>query len=159
MCFTSDSRGKILDDFPDIKLRDRVTLDQIRRQESPLLGGLEIPDAVRSSLKWMAFVASECFVFEYDESKGPEIEDLLRARDGCWDHIIPLEDTIKIRHGVVEEFVKKGQRIAYSALPHVYTRSQWDFIDRMTVEASKGTEASFSPEEALVLQGLADREF
>jgi hypothetical protein len=159
MCFTSDSRGKILDDFPDIKLRDRFTLNLIRRQESPLLGGREIPDAVRSSLKWMAFVASECFVFKYDESKGPEIEDLLRARDGCWDHIIPLEDTIKIRYGVVEEFVRKGHPIAYSALPHVFTRTQWDFIDRMTAEASKGAEASFSLEEALVLRGLADREF
>jgi hypothetical protein len=158
MYFTSVSRGRILDEFPDLKVYRYYMQNHDRREVNPLLFGFEIPEAVRNSLECMAVRASQFFVFEYDESKGAQISDLLKARDGCWDHIRPAEDTLVIRYGVIEEFVQKGQPVAYRPLPNVFTRTEWDFIDRMASESAKGSEARFSRDEALVLKGLADRE-
>lgn len=156
--FTSSSRGKILDDFTDLKVSGYFTRNLDRRGVDPRLFGLEIPDAVRNNLKYIAVVMSDHFVFRYDESKGPEIEDVQKARDGCWDHLRPPEDAVKIHYGVLPERVRKGRRIACCALPNVFTKTEWAFIDRMAAESAKGSEARFSLDEGLVLHGLAARE-
>jgi hypothetical protein len=158
MCFTSANGGSKLDKLPEPQIGYYNMKNRDRLKVNPRLFGLEIPDSVRNSLKSLAIRASEYFVFKYDQTKGPEIEDLLRARRGGWDHIIPQEDSVVTRYAVIKEPARKGQPLASSALPSVFTKSEWDLIERMAAESAKGSEARFNIDEAVALCLITLRE-
>jgi hypothetical protein len=151
--FSSGSRGRILDDYPDLSIREYYTVHRDRLGIEPLLFGAEIPVTVRRNLKYMAFIASEYFEFEYDKANGPEIEDVLRAKNGRWNHIWTTRK-ITNEFGNIGEPVRK----AFSPLTTMFSRTEWDFINRMAFESARGSEAHFSLEEGLVLSRLSRRE-
>lgn len=152
-CFSSGSRGRILDDYPDLSIRDYYTIHRDRLGVEPLLFGAEIPVAVRRNLKYMAFIASEYFEFEYDKANGPEIEDVIRAKNGCWNHIWTTRKTTN-EFGNIGEPVRK----AFTPLTTMFSRTEWDFINRMAAESARGSDARFSLEEGLILSRLSRRE-
>ena len=117
-----------------------------------LIGGLETSEAVHQGLKQIAVHMSLFFIFDYDESSGPEIGDVLRARNGTWDYKRFEED----KEGPYFKFAKDDP-VIMEPFPRIFRDDQWGFITRIAAECQKGPAARFTLEEALAIDHLSLR--
>ena len=150
--FATSSRGKILDEFPNVKEPDEYELSPEDHGSNHLLGGSETHVHVGESLKWLAVNMAHLFEFDHDESCGPEIEDVLRARTGLWEYV-RFETN---EDGRYFSFAK-GDPVSMKSLPETFDNDEWAFIGLMAAEFAKGQAASFTLQEALFIEELGVR--
>ena len=77
------------------------------------------------------------YSFKYDQEKGPQFEDVLRAKKGGvigkdWDHIRYAEDGFDQRYISEDPYpVKKGDPLTDAPLPEIFGEASWEFVERM----------------------------
>ena len=120
---------------------------------------LDLPDAVFDILKGLAWRLFDFYEFEYDETDGPVIGDVFRAKEGTegheWDFRRYEQDGLDIRFDTMDLPVKRGDTLAMIPLPNVYSTKDWEFIQDME-SAARGLKSpvTLTPRNVLRLDGM-----
>lgn len=150
--FATSSRGRILDDFPNINVTDAYETRPEDRERDRVIRGRTTYETIGESLEYLAIDMATLYTFDHDDPSGPRIEDVLRARHGPWEYIRYEESADYEYYSYV-----KGETVAIKALPEIFSVDEWVFIERMVAEFSKGPADGFTLQEALTLAKLALR--